>query len=216
MNEKIPQQPIKIEKENKKEMFRKIMMGKFNMIFNSFSSGVERIEHMIVENRELFDALENGEEIENRLRACGEIEDKGEFVKAALEVMWPIIEVEMEKSNLNNEKIVCRKQVNEMLSYDIQDGCVYVHVFSGGWKTSLKKYIDGLKELAKDIEKDESIKMVMAVSWIVIEHPRILEKIGFHIDSEITNENIKRELSFEDRKFGQAHMTREEFLNRYL
>jgi hypothetical protein len=77
---------------------------------------------------------------------------------------------------------------------------------------------DGLRELARRLEQDASMKdvsQITATSWIVAAHPRILEGLGFTVDGPIDEEKRQRDFADETRPISKAHITREDFLKRY-
>ena len=77
-----------------------------------------------------------------------------------------------------------------------------------------KLVVEGLRDLADIVQKDENIQKITAESWIVGKSSKIMEKLGFQISSEEGRKvTDKRELGEEIKK---AEISREDFLKKYL
>ena len=75
--------------------------------------------------------------------------------------------------------------------------------------------INGLKKLAEIVKSDEKIKEIWAASWIVAKNPLILERLGFAVVGEISEEEKREHFSDEKRPVAKAFMTREDLLAKY-
>ena len=75
---------------------------------------------------------------------------------------------------------------------------------------------EGLEELAKTVKENQAVKRVEAISWIVADHPKILEKLGFTVVGEIDEEMRRKYYADDNRPIGRATVSREDFLRRYL
>jgi len=109
--------------------------------------------------------------------------------------------------------------LNEILSYGRGKDYVHIHLLPPG-KVGLaalvKGSLDGLRELARIVREDETIKEITATSWIVAEHPKLLERMGFIMQGEIDEEMRDRHFRGDKRRISKATISREEFLRRYL
>jgi len=111
--------------------------------------------------------------------------------------------------------------LNEILSYGIAGDLIHIHLEpaegrSPGEKMELVQ--QGLRELAKKLIEDhalEGIKTILATSWIVAAHPRIMEKLGFKVEGPIDEKMRREHFADESRPVGYSHMSREQFLELY-
>ncbi len=78
-----------------------------------------------------------------------------------------------------------------------------------------KEIINGLIKLAELIKSYPNIKRVYAISWIVAKNPLLLEKLGFIIVGDISEEERKEHFLEENRPIAKAFMTREDLLAKY-
>ena len=86
--------------------------------------------------------------------------------------------------------------------------------------TSFKKEVDnGLRKLAEIIKSNNRIQSIWMTSWIVTEHPLLIEKLGFIIIGKVQGmENKQMGYDEKGRKRPpgiSAIMKREDFLSRY-
>lgn len=103
------------------------------------------------------------------------------------------------------------KTFNEALSYELgPNNEVNLHVPMIFTKKPLEMYRlfnDGLRLLATRLETDPELKgveQIVAYSWIIFEHPGLIEKMGFTLDER--DEKKKGSLAF---------MNRDDFIERY-
>lgn len=163
--------------------------------------------------------------IKDDFRSCCFIENKEEFIKKGFISLKSLIdwrkdnealfEVKARKNFIENSGFV---PLNEMLSYGRAENNVHIHVapsktFSIGAKLSLLK--DGLRKLQQVVKDDEGILNVTASSWIVAtkQGKGIMEKLGFTVEGEISEEEKEKFFDKEDRPVAEAFITREDFLN---
>lgn len=107
--------------------------------------------------------------------------------------------------------------INELLSYRTEQGSVYIQVMpEKEIDNVLVEFTDGLRELAKIVSQNESIKKITANSWIVAEHPAVMERFGFTVTGEIKEDLKQKHFRGEKRPVWGAYMSREEFINMYL
>ena len=101
-------------------------------------------------------------------------------------------------------------KVNETLSYEFLADSIGLHVptvFTKKPTEMLNSFNEGLKTLARDIKNNPefpSVKKIVGYSWIVYEHPNLLQKMGFSID------NVD-----EEHREARAIISIEDFLKRY-
>lgn len=165
------------------------------------------------------------ERIKKELKECSSAENKEEFIERALSATWPV--ADLGKSNPQLFEKIRRSAfvreggfipVNEILSYGVYEGIMHIHLAPAeqmGTSEKLFNLKDGLKGLAEVVKKDESVKIITATSWIVTEHPKLLERFGFIVEGEIDEETKKKYFSDETRVVSRAYMTREDFLRKY-
>ncbi|MCR4274663.1 MAG: hypothetical protein NUW02_01265 [Candidatus Campbellbacteria bacterium] len=112
-------------------------------------------------------------------------------------------------------------KLSELMYYslDLQNGVAIIHVEPKGnlgFGGILKSFRDGMKELAKQAKKDERIKEIKAMSWIVASNPGLLEKAGFIVDGPMDEKTKVQHFGDEERPVSVAHMSRETLLEKYL
>lgn len=111
--------------------------------------------------------------------------------------------------------------LNEILAYGYDDGIVHIHLANTrtlGPKQFITAVTDGLEKLAKLLTQPgfEEAKVITATSFIVAEHPGLLEHAGFTIDGPISEVTRRRHFRTETRPISASHMDREDFLKHYL
>ena len=190
---------------------------KIAFVFSKYQTGLERIEEIIAENGEEIDASENAAEIVGALRGLASQNEKGSFVDAVVDVLKPIIdrgfELKQQEFEADPEERVY--VANELLKYTIRSDKMTIHVLSGELATGVKKYIEGLSIVAEVLDQHPEVALIEAKSFIVLEHPRILESLGFTVDRDAEG-RIMVEVTGEGKKRGRATMARENFLAKYL
>lgn len=184
-------------------------------LFDEFQDPQERIEVLLSRMEWIFEInVVDGKKILENLQGLSEENDRQEFINKIVEALSPILELSKKNPEVFEEaqrKFVQEKGgnvVNEVFYYDMHEGGVEIHVFpakSLGPAKIKKKFLEGLRELANVIEKDSSLTTIKAVSWIIFEKPALVELLGF----TVTGMN-------EEQREGNAEISREEFLKRYL
>lgn len=113
--------------------------------------------------------------------------------------------------------------LNEIISYGCDDGVAHIHLADARTLTLrprafITAIIDGLEKLAKVLIQPgfEGVKVVTATSFIVAEHSGLLERAGFIIDGPIDEKTRQQHFKTEARPVSASHMSREDFLRRYL
>lgn len=205
-------EPIR-EQPMTRDLLYQMARQKLSYTFLKYSNGSERIAALIAENQEEIELLENAEETKDELKAYASLDDKDEFVDAVFKVLQPVIDRVFDEQ----QKVVegrPESQVfvaNELLTYDFKEDKLFIHVFSGGLDGKIGRYTEGLVTVATALEVHPEVKAVEAWSWIVVQHPKILERLGFTVEKD----NEGKPIIFGDQQ-GRASMSREDFLTKYL
>lgn len=206
------------KKQREMDIYREIAKGKIRMFFDSCANGRERIENLKKVNEEFLSLLKNRKDVEKALDICESIDNRDEFAERVSEILKPIIDLELEKYDQLNSGEKKRIAINEVFSYNVEGDIIQIHVFSGKKEYGIaNKFIDGLRKLAKVVNENPDIKIIEAVSWIVSEHPSLIEKkMGFTIGGEVDAKYIKEHFPDDNREIKKAYITRGDFLNKYL
>ena len=114
---------------------------------------------------------------------------------------------------------------SDMLQYEWsqrEPKVVRIHVQSAKTLSLSEKraeFMAGMSELAKRVETDpqlHDVDTVLAPSWIVAAHSKLVESLGFTIDDEgLSTAEKERLFPDEDRPIGVARMSRDELIRRY-
>lgn len=238
----IPPESSEFVDSKKAEESRQIeakIRADFGKVFDSAADGQGRVELLLVKLKPILDADVLGrdlidEEAVQKILAevaqCSAIDDREQFIVKTSAIVKPIIDLrvshpqEFEKM----KRVAFVKEggfipLNEILSYEFDEGIIYLHlaqakelIKSSGVKNVLDLITDGLEKLSEVVKEDESIKKIVATSWIVAQSPKILERLGFTIEGEIDEEAKVRHFVGETRPVSRASMTRGEFLAKYL
>ena len=157
------------------------------------------------------------------LDECAKIGNKNEFVEAVIEIIKPFVELALEKPELfvpaegRDREFI---KINELLSYGVSASGNQIHIHivpDEAIRNGFSRLInEGLRELAKVVKENEQIKSINGTSWIIAKQPRILEKLGFTLDGEISEEVRAKHFPGEKMEIHEAHMSREDFLDKYL
>lgn len=159
---------FRIEKEDPRT---KITKDKIEKIFDSNDNGLERVDEIVLIIRPSLGSKSiNFEEIKSSLRGLESLE-KELFVERVFEIVSPLIE--------SGERVNNFIKINEALSYHRSNDSIHIHL-SRTDKNPISLVKDGLRDLAKIVEADETIKEIRATSPIVARGPELLEnKFGF-------------------------------------
>lgn len=112
-------------------------------------------------------------------------------------------------------------KLNDLLyyGYGYDPNGLFVHLHVAPAQTLPDKIAllrGGLKRLASQIVNDQRVGSIVATSWIVAEHPRLIERLGFVVDGPIDEQTRKKYFADDSRPISKAHVSREDFLKRYL
>lgn len=111
--------------------------------------------------------------------------------------------------------------LNEILSYGIYRSEAHIHLAPAKTKPvreTMELIKQGISELARKITTDEEmqhIDLITATSWIVAEHPRIMERLGFTIEGPINEEMKKEHFADETKDVSRCYMSKEELIRLY-
>lgn len=226
MMEEFKQSGIDLEQENKKREICRSTKVKLATLFKSYPTGKERINEIKSQIERILDSLENKEEILKRLTECEQIDNKVAFIEEVFNVIKPVIELmakkpelfELEKDEQSEEAGVQEIiEINELLSYSVGGDFVFIHaVPRNEVKDSLTKMNEGLNKLAEIVNERKEIKTVEMASWIVARHPNIVKRFGFELDGDISSDFRNKYFHNDNAVIHRAHMTKEDFLERYL
>ena len=161
------------------------------------------------------------DEIKNGLKKISTINDKQDFIEQGLKVLSPLITWYNEdkktfEAKLRENVVAARGFIplNEMLTYGRDEN--YVHILvspSETMNTSEKLFLvkDGFRKLADILKKDDSIKEIVAQSWIVAANPGLLKNFGFDIIEEVEKNDENKHLP-DRRPIATAIASKESFL----
>ena len=162
-------------------------------------------------------------EIINSVYASKDIEDKEEMIDSITDAFKPLLDIK-----INNPKAfedVQAKAMNEaggfteinrLLSYGKDNGIIHIHAPAGkSVEGKFSLYRQGMRDLAKIVNKDPEITTITATSHIVSEHPEMFTIMGFSV-REMTPEEKQKHFAAETRKISRAEISREDFLKKFL
>ena len=224
--EKTPlQQP---KQEVRIDYFTEEAKRSFSRIFDSkeVQKGIDDVIPVI--ERIPDSEVSNKEEVIKGLKESVEIKDKNTFINNVLKVIEPI-----RIFSLNNPKLfeemqrehIVTKEENTKLSgvlfcgFDEERHSAHIHLTPArefiknfGVKAFINEVKDGLYVLAEMLKDKKDIKEVTATSWIVLEHPALMENLGFTIaDKKLGLSSSPND----ERKARDSYMYREDFLTKY-
>jgi len=208
-----------VEKENRRKHKIAIVRTKTGALFDSYGTGRERIDNL-KEEIDRLDFLENKEVMKAELEKCINIKIKKEFVDKVVTIIMPFIELTLEKPDLFMREARADQEfvkLNELLSYEIKSNSILIHMVPEEKVENFAiKFKAGLQKLAEILNENKNIETKQATSWIIAKHPKLIERFGFVIDGEINEEIRKEHFSGDKSKISQAHMLRNDFLEKYL
>jgi len=224
-------QPLKSGIESKKQIEQEKFRQEIGKFFDTYKSGQERFDIILLKVDGFIKVgILDKEKFVSILKKYSECEDRNEFIDGILVAVEPILETM--KTNprlieqLQAEAFVEQghfTRLNEVLSYGVAGDSIHIHFAPAkelmkekGIKGSINLVSGGLKKLAKIVEANEKIKSITATSWIVAEHPKIMESLGFTIVGPISEEHRNKHWRGDKREISEAEISRENFLAKYL
>lgn len=116
-------------------------------------------------------------------------------------------------------------QLNEILSYHTSSSesgqVAFIHIAPAMTMsppevaTNIHRGLVDLARIISDEQGPEDVQKVMIISPLVHNQPASIESLGFTVVEDIDKQALEGKFADEAGTIGQAHMTREEFLNRY-
>lgn len=218
-----------VEKKSKEEKTYEKLKNRVREFFQSRSTGKERIEEIISKTESYLGVYAGNEakNIKKLLFDCQDIEGEDEFTEKVTEILKPLLDFRLSQPEAFEQ--IARKEfvkngkfipVNEMLSYGRgEDGWLHIHIApheASSMREKLKLFKEGMKKFAEMAQGDDSVMGLKGTSWIVTEHPRILERFHFTLTGKISEELRERHFSDEERETQGAYISREELIKRYL
>jgi hypothetical protein len=202
----------KSHEDIEKEREYVVVKTKIGVIFKTYQKGKERVDSM-KENLARIMKLHGVENtIGVELDQCANIKDKREFIEQVFKLIKPLVDLTIKYPELNEKDPLDdfeRIQINELLVCHMKKNIAEIHIRPReSLGETIVKLKNGLEILAEIVNKNKDIEMVKGESWIIARHPKIIEKFGFVIDETDGSAIGKTTRS--------AHMTREDFLKKYL
>jgi len=234
------QNPLEQERNNKisamREKARHEMEELFDMNQEEQKKRVDRFIFQLEiyqENGLIFDK----EKIQKEVIKGINIKDKENFVSILMKALEPIIvakitqaaifkKIEMKEVKEWRENIINEDgniRLSEVLYAGLSEKSAHIHLAAAHDFMTKEKIADfdleiknGLKNLAKLIEPMKNIEEVTATSWIVAKSPKRLEKLGFTIEGEISEEERDKHFKDDPKIIHKASIDRKKFDELYL
>lgn len=170
----------------------------------------------------------NSEVVINEIKKAFGQEDQALFMEKSFNAIKGLIDKKIENPEIferaRREGIMQHQgniKLSELMYYnvDLENGVAFIHIAPKGdlrLAEIIKSFREGMKKLAGYVKDDERIKEIQAISWIVASNPGLLEKAGFEVKGDITEEIRSKYFNDEDRSIAWAKMSREALLDKYL
>jgi len=214
-----------------REWFRAKTEQRFGELFDAHDAGEDRVRMIIEQLRGRLQPLLDAElpgvdakTVLEKVEACAAQEERSAFVQCGLEAVRPILEI-AERDPAGFEAVLrdsfVRQDgftpINEMISYGLEgDGWAHIHLAPSRTLTNKRGMIrDALEQLAAIAQQDPEMKGITATSTLVAERPQILERLGFELDGEISQDTHDQHFTAETNPVHSAHMSREQLISRY-
>jgi hypothetical protein len=221
-----------IPQESKKQTEQEKFKEEIGDFFDAYKSGEERFNAFLSAGVGIFirKGVFDKEKIIQELRECSEIFDRDEFIKKTFVVFEPILETKKKNPRLIEEiqtEALLEEgnllKLNDLLLYGVYEDRIHLHLAPSkellrkiGKENYLKLITEGLKELAKIVEKNKIIKKITATSLVVTNNPKRISELGFVIKGRISEERRSEHWEWDEGDISEAEMPREELLKRYL
>lgn len=159
------------------------------------------------------------------LRECFAISGKQEFINKCEGILGPILDFMAVSPRLEEKvrrEIFVEKggfsKVNELLSISEESDTIWLHLAPAktlSLSEKLALFKQGLQKLAKLLTEKDNVKNIRATSWIVVQHPKLFERLGFTVEGPISSDDRERYFNEESREVWGAYIDRNDFLTRY-
>ena len=198
-----------------------------NSLFDEIPDGTQRIAELKRRLGTLLQFIDKPPgELNAELDSCAEILSKEEFVAKVTAILKPIADASVQRPQ-EFEKVAREEfraqggftPVNDLLAYGIHDTVMHLHAMqnkTAELRQKLGMLKDGMKRIAQIVRDNEAVQEVTATSWIVAEHPKLLERMGFTVEGPITDEMRAKHFQGDPRAISLAKISREELLRRYV
>lgn len=164
--------------------------------------------------------------LELSLQQCAAAMTEEEFIERGLAAVRPIIALQIDRPDLARKAFYERHEftpLSRALSFGVtEDGYVaHIHLAPAADIRNLREDVtEGLHKLADLIRENpdqyQALERITATSWIVSEHPRVLERLGFTIDGPVSEASARhRREQGETRPASRAHIDIPDFLAKY-
>ncbi|KKR21387.1 MAG: hypothetical protein UT48_C0009G0019 [Parcubacteria group bacterium GW2011_GWE2_39_37] len=213
LNQEIYLQPIESGNEEIEKEYADAK-GELEKIFDKNPVAEYRINEIIKRIKPIINNVDNADLIMADLSDCKNITNKPEFIEKVFCIIKPLVDIKINNSiKISGDRDFI--EVSEALSYGIDGEEVHIHLVPEGKVNLLESIELGLKKLAEIVKENETIKIITATSTLVERNPRVVKLFGFTVDGKIDETTRQRHFAGEKREVWAAHMTREDFLNRY-
>lgn len=218
------------EEDKKAEEIRKWeerVGSSLEILWDTHENNQERIDIIKEKIKYMVDTLlDKNNSLMSDLDACLALEDKNQFVQGVMKAFKPLRDIQFDEPE-RYEKALAQAfvetsnftKINQLLCYDIDGTTMHIHVIPNETTPTPRKLFllkEGLKGLAEVVRDNEEIKTISGTSWIVAKNPRLLEKLGFTIAGDISQQERERFFTGEDRPVYKATISRQELMSRYL
>lgn len=209
------------------QQWRTMAVGRMDEYFDTYPDPATRLAET-EKGLQTLAEYDVSKEIVGRLRtdlaAAFSITDREAYSKAIVSALQPLFEWQAEHPDVTQRmmrdgffKSTDTIPLSDVLSYNRgNDGEVHIHIAPSEDIPNLLSEVDaGLRALCEEFAQDRSLQTVKATSWIVAEHPKVLERFGFTVYGLVSEEVRKKYFEHESRPVAWATMSREVLEKRY-
>ena len=234
------QNPLEQEKNNKISTMREKARHEMGELFDMNQEEQKRRVNIFISQLKIYQ--ENGlifykEKIQKEIIEGINMKDKENFVSVFMKALEPIIiakitqadifkKIEMKEVKEWRENIINEDgniRLSDVLYAGLSEKSAHIHLAAAHDYMTKERIADfdkeiknGLKNLAKLIEPMKNIEKVIATSWIVAKSPKRLEKLGFTIEGEISEEERNKHFKNDTKTIHKASIDRKQFDELYL
>ena len=227
------QNPIENSTNERVAILRKQLAGRLGELFDNQQDFNARVDDFASQ----LDLFQKGgldldkDEIVRSIRESVNIKDRSVFIAHLLKVLDSFIVLRVTQAKLfeklERESILSLEKnikLSEVLYATLEEDGREAHVHllpatelikAEGYGVFVDEVKKGMAKLAEMVESNSSIERIQAISWIGAITPKLLERLGFRIIGEISEEERAKYFIGEDRPVVKASMTREELFAKY-
>lgn len=166
----------------------------FGMVYDAYETNEERVAEL---HKRMSEFAVTGigpdikEQVLSNLERCLEAEDRASFIAFATDAAQPLTDYRREhfaEFQQRSREVFAEYghfvPLNDVLHYDeASTGEIQVHLAPAEDIPNLPGVVkDGLQKLAQLFQEHPEWHTVSAQSWIVAQHPRIVERLGFTVE----------------------------------